>query len=139
MNHSKHYRFTIKIYEVFAQKPTSFSKGLCFQITMCLAFWKPGSRAISNHLNTFLTTTAHFVAIETIDRATGQKYGVGVLIVIPKNITALRRLDLESYEEGVWLEVKTGGPKNLLIRNYYLPPSLNFQEVGKFWIPYQTN
>lgn len=65
---------------------------------------------------------------------TGQKYGGGVLTAIRNNITAVRHLDLESYEECVWLEVKTGEPKNLLIGNYYIPPSLDSKEFEQVLI-----
>lgn len=55
---------------------------------------------------------------------TKQKGG-GVLIAIDNSLKSVRRKDLETIEESIWLEINLERREKLLIGCFYLPPSIS--------------
>ena len=56
--------------------------------------------------------------------AKGKAYG-GVLIAVRSEITCIPRIDLDTTNESVWIEISVNGMKPILVGSFYRPPNTN--------------
>ena len=58
----------------------------------------------------------------TIFRRDKNRHGGGVMLYVKNSISAIRRMDLETNCEVLWVELSTG-PSKVLLGTFYCPPS----------------
>lgn len=58
----------------------------------------------------------------------GKSFGGGVLIAVDHSITSLRRSDIETVDESVWVELCGQGKRNILLSTFYFSPNLHPHE-----------
>ena len=58
--------------------------------------------------------------------------GVGVLIALDRRLVSVRRSDLESYAESVWVEIRCKRQERILVGVFYFPPQVSPEEFSNY-------
>uniref|UniRef100_A0A6B0V325 Putative rna-directed dna polymerase from mobile element jockey-like protein n=1 Tax=Ixodes ricinus TaxID=34613 RepID=A0A6B0V325_IXORI len=79
-------------------------------------------------LNEFCTSSSYFPSQFSVFRTDRNytelvKYGGGVLIACMTDFYLIRRTDLETYRECVWVEIPASDGLNYFVGCYYFPPN----------------
>lgn len=103
---------------VYVQKETSFLLTFFCLLFILSLFLKPG-QALKFPRLTF--TTFH----SDRDFSASKEKGCGMLSYIDSSLKSVRRKDLESFEESIWLDISLKRREKLLIGCFYLPARIS--------------